>query len=392
MRIALVHDWLDTWRGGEQVLAELCRIFGAADLFALVDYLPESDRAKLGNRHVATSFLQRMPLAGRDFRRWLPLFPRAIESLDVSRYDLVISSSHAVAKGVRTNRRQLHICYCYTPMRYAWDLRAQYLAQTGLARGVRGWLAGRVLDRLREWDRAASGRVDHFIASSRHVAERIRRAYGRESTVIYPPVAAAGNAAVSNATDSSAIAARRASVEPFYVTVSQLVPYKRVDLIVAAFRSLPDRRLVVIGDGPERERIRALATPSVRIAGRLPDDERDRLLAGAAAFVFAAEEDFGIAPLEAQAFGTPVIALGRGGALETIRGLDDAAPTGVLFAEQSAACITEAVRTFEANRHRIDPDACAANARRFDAARFRDELDTFVRARWDEFAASRAAA
>lgn len=374
------------------MLAELCRIYSDADLFALVDFLPAADRAKLGDRRVGTSFLQRMPLAGRDFRRWLPLFPRAIESLDVSRYELVISSSHAVAKGVRTHHGQLHVCYCYTPMRYAWDLRDQYLAQTGLERGVRGWVAGRVLDRLRKWDRASSIRVDHFVASSRHVAERIRRAYGRESTVIYPPVATAGNAAVSSAAASNAIAARRTPVEPFYVTVSQLVPYKRVDVIVEAFRSRPDRRLVVIGDGPERERIRALAGPNVQIAGRLADDERDRLLAAATAFVFAAEEDFGIAPLEAQALGTPVIALGRGGALETIRGLDDPAPTGVLFAEQSASCVAGALRSFEANRHRIDPDACAANARRFDAARFRDELAAFVRVRWNEFSASRAAA
>jgi glycosyltransferase involved in cell wall biosynthesis len=401
VRTALVHDWLDTWRGGEQVLAELCGMYGDADLFALVDVMPQADRARLGDRHAATSFLQHMPLAGPNFRRWLPLFPRAIESFDVSRYELVISSSHAVAKGVRTHRGQLHVCYCYTPMRYAWDLRDQYLAQAGLDRGVRGWLAGRVLDRLREWDRASSARVDHFVASSRHVAARIQRAYGRASTVIYPPVKVAPAPESAPAPASTAAArgnARRTAgepsspLEPFYVTVSQLVPYKRVDLIVEAFRSLPGRRLVVIGDGPARERICALAGPNVRIAGRVPDDERDRLLARATAFVFAAEEDFGIAPLEAQARGTPVIALGRGGALETIRGLDDASPTGVLFSEQSAAAIVEAVRTFEAHRDGIDAAACASNALRFSAARFRDEFGSFVRARLSEFTESRAAA
>ena len=391
VRIALVHDWLDTWRGGEQVLAELCSIYRAADVFALVDFLPDSDRAKLGERRATTTFLQKLPLAGRGFRRYLPLFPRAIESLDVSAYDLVISSSHAFAKGVRTHRGQLHICYCYTPMRYAWDLRGQYLAQTGLDRGLRGWFAGRILDHLREWDRRSSRHVDHFIAISRHIAERIRRAYGRDATVIYPPVSAASDSTPGLARPGTETG-RSNGDSPFYVTASQLVPYKRVDLIVEAFRSLPDRRLVVIGDGPARERIRALAGSNVEIAGRLADDERDRLLARATAFVFAAEEDFGIAPLEAQALGTPVIALARGGAVETIRGLEHPAPTGVLYPDQTATDIAEAVRTFEANRHRIDPAACVENARRFGSGRFRRELSAFVDVRWQEFAATRAAA
>jgi glycosyltransferase involved in cell wall biosynthesis len=385
VRIALVHDWLDTWRGGERVLAELCSIYRAADLFALVDFLPDSDRAKLGNRRTTTTFLQNLPLASRGFRRFLPLFPRAIESLDLSAYDLVISSSHAFAKGVRTHRGQLHICYCYTPMRYAWDLRRQYLAPSGLDRGLRGWFAGRMLDRLREWDRASSERVDHFVASSRYIGERIRRAYGRESTVIYPPVAVAPAM-------PPAAPGRADLLEPFYVTVSQLVPYKRVDLVVEAFRSLSDRRLVVIGDGPERARIAALAGANVRMLGGISDCERDGWLARATAFVFAAEEDFGIAPLEAQALGTPVIALARGAAVETIRGLDDPAPTGVLYADQTAAGIAEAVRTFEASRDRIDPAACVENARRFGSDRFRRELSAFVDARWQEFAATRAAA
>lgn len=382
MRIALVHDWLDTWRGGESVLAELCRIFDAADLFALVDFLPEQDRAKLGGRRATTTFLQRLPYARRGFRHWLPLFPRAIETLDVSGYDLVISTSHAVAKGVRTHRRQLHVCYCFTPMRYAWDLRETYLQQTGLDHGARGWAARRILDRLRAWDRRTSERVDHFVAISRHIAERIRRCYDRDSTVIYPPVA-------SHA--AGAPPARREENHT-YVTVSHLVPYKRIDLIASAFRSLPGRSLVIIGDGPERARISALAGSNVRMLGRVSDAERDEWLGRAAAFVFAAEEDFGIAPLEAQAFGTPVIALARGGAIETIHGLDSASPAGVLYANQDAAAIAEAVRTFEANRGCIDATACVANARRFDAGRFRAEVRAFVNARWAEFAAHRVAA
>jgi glycosyltransferase involved in cell wall biosynthesis len=373
-RIAIVHDWLDTWRGGESVLAEICRVYPTADLFALVDFLREADRDKLLGKRAATSFLQHFPFARSGFRALLPVFPRAIESLDVSGYDLVISSSHAVAKGVRTHRGQLHLCYCYTPMRYAWDLQDQYLEQTDLAGGVRGRIARHLLARLRRWDRAASARVDHFAAISHYIAARIHRCYGRGSTVIYPPVS------VAPVTDSTP----RGTA---YVAVSQLVPYKRVDLLVEAFRSLPDRDLFIIGDGPLRDRIAARAGPNVHLLGRLPDAERDRWLARARAFVFAAQEDFGIAPVEAQAHGTPVIALGLGGAAETICGLESEAPTGVLFTDQTAEAIAAAVRAFEANEARVRPEACRRNAARFTATRFRQEFREFVDTRWSDFTA-----
>jgi glycosyltransferase involved in cell wall biosynthesis len=365
VRIAVVHDWLDSFRGGEKVLAEILGLYPDADLFALVDFLSDADRRALRGRRATTSFLQRIPFARSAFRALLPLFPRAVESLDVSRYDLVISSSHAVAKGARTRRGQVHVCYCYTPMRYAWDLREQYLARTGFDRGWRGAIARRTLSRLRAWDRAASERVDHFVAISHYIAERIRRCYGRESTVIYPPVAVEA-------------VERAAPLATTYVTVSHLVPYKRVDLIVAAFRLLPERELVVIGDGPARGAIEAGAPRNVRMLGRVPDAERDRWLARARAFVFAAEEDFGIAPLEAHALGTPVIAYAAGGARETIPGLDAIAPTGVLYGEQSGAAIADAVRRFEAEAPRILPEACRENARRFTPERFRRELRAFV--------------
>ena len=376
-KVAVVHDWLDTWAGSEHVLAELLTLFPGADLFALVDFLPAAFRARLGGRSVRTSFLQRMPRARSDFRNYLPLFPRAVESLDVGGYDLVISNSHAVAKGVRTRADQLHISYCYTPVRYAWDLQDQYLAQTGLDRGMRGWAARRVLARLRTWDRAASARVRHFVAISDYIAERIGRCYGREAAVIYPPV---------DLTSRSASPIERRA----YVTVSRLVPYKRIDAIAAAFRSLPERELVIIGEGPERKRIEQAGGQNVRLLGYVPDDERDRWLAQARAFVFAAEEDFGIAPLEAQACGTPVIAFARGGSAETIRGLDTVAPTGVLFAEQTPSAIAAAIRQFEAAEHRIVPAACRENAARFSAERFRSEFSGYVEARWREFAAQRA--
>jgi glycosyltransferase involved in cell wall biosynthesis len=372
MKVAIVHDWLDTWGGSERVLAELLALFPQATLFALVDFLTPEDRARLDGRTVHTSFIQTLPWARTAFRRYLPLFPRAIERFDVSGFDLVISSSHAVAKGVRTGRGQLHICYCYTPMRYAWDLQEQYLRAVGLDRGLRGWVVRRLLARLRRWDRDASARVDHFVAISRHIARRIEQCYGRNSTVIHPPVAI-GNAEPNMQRGST------------YLTVSRLVPYKRVDVIVSAFRLLPDRNLVVVGDGPERARVEAATGPNVRLLGHLADMERDRWLATARAFLFAAEEDFGIAPVEAQARGTPVIALGRGGAVDTIRGLDNATPTGVLFFEQTPEAVAAAVRLFELNEHCITGAACRENAQRFSAERFRQEFVAFVDERWREF-------
>jgi len=370
MSVAIVHDWLDTWRGGENVLAEIVRLFPGADLFALVDFLPESQRARLQGKRARTSFLQRLPGARRHFRALLPLFPRAIESLDVRGYDLVISSSHAVAKGVRTAGGQVHVCYCHTPMRYAWDLREQYLGPLGLASGLRGALAHRMLDNLRDWDRRTSARVTHFVANSRFVRDRIARCYGRDAAVIYPPVDVGFFTPADNAPEPAA--------RDYYVTASRWVPYKRVDLVVAAFRELPERRLIVAGEGPEATRVRAAGGPNVQMVGEVPRERLRELLRGARAFVFAAEEDFGILPVEAQACGTPVIALGRGGSLETVRAIGTDAPTGMFFATQSAAAIGEAVRSFDAALPAIRASDCRANATRFRAERFREEFAAFV--------------
>jgi glycosyltransferase involved in cell wall biosynthesis len=370
MSVAIVHDWLDTWRGGENVLAEIVRLYPDAELFALVDFLPESQRARLRGKRARTSFLQRIPGASRYFRALLPLFPRAIESLDVSGYDLVISSSHAVAKGVRTAGGQVHVCYCHTPMRYAWDLREQYLGPRGLASGLRGALANRMLDNLRDWDRRTSARVTHFVANSRFVRDRIARCYGREAVVIYPPVDVEF---FTPACDAPEPAAR-----DYYVTASRWVPYKRVDLVVEAFRAFPERRLIVAGEGPEASRVRAARGPNVQMVGEVPRERLRELLRGARAFVFAAEEDFGILPVEAQACGTPVIALGRGGSLETVRAVGADAPTGMFFATQSAVAIGEAVRSFDAALPAIRASDCRANAMRFRAEQFREEFAAFV--------------
>ena len=369
MKVAIVHDWLVTYAGAERVLEQLLSLYPNADLFSLLDFVPPDERAFLGGRRVTTSFIQRLPWARRKYRNYLPLMPLAIEQFDLSAYDLVISSSYAVAKGVITGPNQLHICLCHSPVRYAWDLQHQYLREVGLTRGVRSLVARYILHRLRIWDVRTANGVDGFVAISRFVAHRIWKVYRRKSVVIYPPVD------IDSFTPGG-------SREEYYVTASRMVPYKRIDLIVAAFATMPQRRLVVIGDGPEARRIRSRSAANIEFLGEQPFEIlRDRLRR-AKAFVFAAEEDFGIAPLEAQACGTPVIAYGKGGALETIRGLGDAAPTGVFFGEQSVSSLVSAVECFEREGGRIDPEACRENAERFGPERFRDEFQTYMSRRW----------
>ena len=371
-RMAVVYDWLQAWRGGETVLAAVLRLYPRADLFAVVDFVPEALRPRLGGKRAHTTFIQRLPGARRHFRWMLPLFPRAIESLDLSRYDVVISISHAVAKGVRTRADQLHVCYCNTPMRYAWDLRSQYLPEDGLGAGLRGKLAHRVLDHLREWDRRTSDRVTHFIANSGFVRDRIARSYGRESAVIHPPV--------DTAFYTPDPAAARGG---YFLAASHWVPYKRLDVIVDAFARLPDRRLVVASGGPGLDTARRHAPPNVQFEGDIPRERLRDLMRGAEAFVFAAEEDFGIVPVEAQACGTPVIAFGRGGARETVQPEGMAHPTGVFFDEQTPEALAEAIRRFD--RARFDPADCRAQAERFAPAEFDRALCTFVEDRWSEW-------
>lgn len=365
VRTAVVHEWLVSYAGSERVLEQILQLLPDADLFAVCDFLPEGERAWLGGRRSRTTFVQRLPLARRAHRAYLPLMPLAIEQLDLSGYDLVVSSSHAVAKGVLTDPDALHVCYCHSPLRYAWDLQHSYLHEARLDAGPRSWLARWLLHRLRLWDvRSATG-VDHFVANSRFVARRIAKAYRREATVVYPPV------------DTERFTPGGVRGD-YYVTASRFVPYKRVPMIVEAFRELPDRELVVIGDGPERDAVRRAAGPNVRLLGHQPQDELIRWLRGARAYLFAAVEDFGIAPIEAQAVGTPVIAY-RGGALpETVPDLGAEAPCGVLYDEQSPAALRAAIERFEANADRITAGACRRNAERFSADRFRAEFGDYL--------------
>ncbi len=372
MRIAIVHDWLTTYAGAERVLEQMLLCFPEADLFSLVDFLQPEQRDFIQNKRVTTSFIQRMPLARSKYRSYLPLMPLAVEQFDLSGYDLVISSSHAVAKGVITGPDQLHICMCYSPIRYAWDLQHQYLRESGLDRGMKGWLARWMLHRMRMWDQRTANGVDKFIAISAFISRRIQKVYRRGSTVIYPPV------------DVESFPLQQEK-EGFYLTASRLVPYKRVDLIVEAFSQMPEKKLVVIGEGPEFTRIKALAGRNVQLLGYQHAEILRDYMQRARAFVFAAEEDFGIAPLEAQACGTPVIAFGKGGALETIHGLDANFPTGVFFYRQAVADLTGAVEKFEENRGKILPKDCRENAVRFNAGRFRKEFTALVESHFEIF-------
>lgn len=374
MKTAIIADWLVTYAGSERVLEQMIACYPDADVFAVVDVVPEASRGFLQGKRPQTTFIQQLPRVGRWYQRYLPLMPLAIEQLDLSGYDLILSSSHAVAKGVIVGPDQLHISYVHSPIRYAWDLQHQYLHESGLDRRMMGWLARWFLHKIRLWDLRTQYGVDAFIANSRFIARRIHRVYGRDATVMYPPV------------DVDAFSLREVK-EDFYLTASRMVPYKRMDLIVEAFAAMPDKRLVVIGDGPDAEKIRAKAASNLTLMGYQSTEVLRDYMQRAKAFVFAAEEDFGIAPVEAQACGTPVIAFGKGGALETVRGLGvvSDAPTGVFFDAQTSAAIQAAVRQFEVQYDTFVPSQIRQHAERFSVARFRQEYVAFVEAavsRW----------
>jgi len=358
--IALVHDWLDAPGGGEAVLASLLRLFPKAPVYTLVDFLSAEERARIGDTRIHTSPLQRAPWARRWFRYAAALAPRLIERLDTSAYDILVSDSHAIAKGVRKRPAQLHVCYCNTPARFAWTMAQTYGERAAGGSRLRAAFARRAQARFRAWDIATSRNVDHFVANSQHIADTIARCYGRDATVIYPPVDVERFRNVGNTARSG------------YVTVSRLVPYKRVDVIIDAFARMPDRQLTIVGDGPERRRLARNPPANVTFAGRLNDDATAQILGRSRAFITAAYEDFGIAAVEAQAAGTPVIAFREGGASETVRDIDAAEATGVLFDAQTPAAIVAAIARLEASS--IDADACRRNAARFSEERFRTEF------------------
>lgn len=367
MKTAVVHEWLVTYAGSERVVEQLLALYPDADLFSLVEFLPQELRSFIQHKSVKTSFLQRLPFANPHFRQYLPLMPLAIEQFDLSPYDVILSSNHAVAKGVLTRADQLHICYVHTPVRYAWDLQQQYLQGGQLRWGPRRSLAQLVLHYLRLWDVATVNRVDHFIANSDYVARRIWKTYRREAQVIYPPVAVD----------------RFQSDQPredFYFTLSRFVPYKRVDLIVAAFNRL-GLPLVVIGDGPDWKQVRAIARSNIQLLGRQSDQVVVDHMQRCKAFVYAAAEDFGITLVEAQAAGAPVITYGRGGAVESIV----PGKTGLFFSEQTVESLVEAIKQFESGVYRFNSDFSRQNAEQFTPDRFREKISRFIEQKWALF-------
>ena len=367
MKTAVVHDWLPFWGGAESVLEQILECYPEADLYTLFDFLSDEQRARLKCRSIHTSFIQRLPFARKRFWYYLPWMPCAIEQFDLSNYDLVISSSHSVAKGVLTRADQVHVSYTYSPMRYAWDLYHQHMQRSGYGSGLRSWWVKWVMHYLRIWDVRTANGVDAFAADSAFIARRIWKTYRREAAVIYPP-ASIGQFAVHE------------QKEDFYLCVSRLVSYKCIDLVVRAFADMPDKRLVVVGDGPELRHLKRLAGTNVEILGFRTNEAVRDYMQRARAFLFAAEEDFGIVLVEAQACGTPVIAYGRGGATEIVIPLGSPGPTGVFFAEQSLAAIVTAVDVFERNRHLFEPGNCRRNAERFSREQFRRTFSAFVTA------------
>jgi len=365
MKIAIVCDWLVTWGGAENVLQEMLACYPEADLFCVIDFLTPEARQLLGNKTTKTTFIQRLPFAKTHYRHYLSLMPLAIEQLDLSRYDLILSSSHAIAKGVITGPDQKHVSYVHSPMRYAWDLQHQYLRESGLDKKARGLLARYLLHRLRLWDFRSAAGVDHFLANSHYIARRIQKTYRRTAEVIYPPV-------------HLERFPPRHTKDDFYLTASRFVPYKKIDLIVESFRTLPDKQLIVIGDGPDFKKIKQRTGKNVSLLGYQSNAVLLDYLQRAKAFLFAAEEDFGILPLEAQACGTPVIAYGKGGALETVKGQTHEKPTGIFFHEQSARAIHDAIVSFEAQPMRFSPEACVENAKQFSPEKFRQRLKSFI--------------
>jgi UDP-N-acetylmuramyl pentapeptide phosphotransferase/UDP-N-acetylglucosamine-1-phosphate transferase/glycosyltransferase involved in cell wall biosynthesis len=368
-RVAIVHDFLYVYAGAERVLEQILKVYPDADLFSLFDFLPPNERGFIDNKPVQTSFLQHMPFVRNHHRAYLPLMPLAIEQLDVSAYDIVISSSYVAAKGILSRPTQLHVCYCHTPARFAWDLQNQYLKKPGFVMAVRSVVARVLLHYIRQWDVGCANRVDLFVANSNCVGGRIRKTYRRDSKTIYPPV------------DTEHFPLHEEKND-YYLTASRLVPYKKIDVIVEAFSRMPDKKLIVVGDGPEFTKLHSSATVNIRLVGHQPHERLMHYLQHARAFVFAAEEDFGIAPVEAQACGTPVIAYSAGGVTESVI----AGRTGIFFNEQTPESIIAAVNAFEAAGP-WDALAIRHNAERFSSERFRDELRQTVDTAWHAFAA-----
>lgn len=363
LKTAIVHEWLVNYAGSEKCVESFTNICPDATVYSLVDFLNEEQREIiLKGKFAQTSFIQKLPSANTRHRYYLPLFPKAIESFDLSDYDIIISSSHAVAKGVKTNKKQLHISYCYSPMRYAWDNADEYL------KGFKGSVAKLFIKYLRRWDLKSSKNPDYIVAISEHIRKKIKRIYNRDADVIYPPVD----------TDKFQLETNKSD---YYLAASRLVPYKKIDLIIDAFAKMLDKKLVVIGSGPEKEKIIAKATPNIDVIGYQDFESLKSYMQKAKAFVFAAEEDFGIVVVEAMACGTPVIAFGIGGAAETV--VDGV--TGILFPEQTVDSIVEAVKRFDVISHSMNYKEIRLHSERFSRQTFERNIKDYVNEKLKNF-------
>lgn len=368
--IAIVCDWLESYAGAERVIEEIINCFPQAEILAVVDFVAEKDRGFLKGKSVKTTFIQKLPFARKFYRHYLPLMPIAIEQLDLNKYDIVISSSHAVAKGIITGPDQLHVSYIHSPLRYAWDMQNEYLEQSGTGSGIKSWFIRYLLHRIRIWDVTSAQRVDYIIANSNFIAKRIKKFYNRQADVIYPPV------------DISTFKQGTNQRKNYFITVSRLVGYKKIDLIIDAFRNLPEDDIIIIGDGPEKEKLKENLPENVKLLGFQPQEKIISLLQEAKAFIFAAREDFGISPVEAQACGTPVIAFNAGGTLETIIDIRAENPTGILFGAQDKESIINAIQVFKENSEKIKPENCRSQAERFSSAAFRKNMKNHIEKSW----------
>lgn len=365
MKVAIIQEWLTTMGGSEKVVQAIVDIYPQADIFTLVADKKMVQELGFENKKVTTSLIQKLPFGLKKYKTYLPLFPFAIEQFDLSDYDLIISSNHAVSKGVLTTSEQMHITYCHSPIRYAWDLHHQYLKEEGLGFGIKGLLARYFLHRIRIWDFISSVRPDYYVSNSNFIANRINKVYQKKATTIYPPIEI----------DDFVL---EMSKDDYYVTSSRMVPYKKIDLIVEAFAKMPDKKLVVVGDGPDYKKIKDKAGENITFVGYLPFNELIKKLQKAKAFVFAAIEDFGMLPVEAQACGTPVIALGKGGSLETVKH----GVTGILYPEQTIESLIAGVKEFET--HSFDPLTIRTHAETFGIEEFKKKFSTFVEDRLKE--------
>ena len=363
MRLALVHDWVVAIGGGERCLEVFHELWPEAPLFTLVCSEASVEKIGFSRKQVHTSFIQKLWKAEKKYRSYLPFFPLAIEQFDLSGYDVILSSSHCAAKGVLTRADQVHVCYCHTPVRYAWDLTHQYLRENNLERGIKATVARAVLHYIRMWDVQTANRVDKFLANSQYTAKRIWRAYRREADVVYPPVDISRFEVVGDK-------------ENYFLFLSRLVPYKKADLVVQAFTEL-GLPLVVAGDGPQMPELKRIAGKNVELLGYKTDEQVVELVSRARALIFAADEDFGIVPVEAQAAGTPVIAFGRGGVTETVVSAKEARfdkATGIFFDEQTVASLAAAVKEFIKIEDKFDRKVIRKNAERFSRERFKKEI------------------